>query len=110
MGYVTNTDTPPDDPADVGSSFTEHNQFNLFGCDLSTVHSSLYSSYVSGTSTTTSAPSTPSTTPVTSTTTSIGATQTKYGQCGGTGYTGPTTCATGSSCVAVSPPYYSQCQ
>ncbi|KAK4182100.1 fungal-specific transcription factor domain-protein [Podospora australis] len=34
----------------------------------------------------------------------------KYGQCGGNGYTGCTTCASGSTCVAVSPPYYSQCQ
>ncbi|KAK0630871.1 glycoside hydrolase family 61 protein [Bombardia bombarda] len=33
----------------------------------------------------------------------------KYGQCGGNGYTGCTTCGSGSTCVAVSPPYYSQC-
>jgi len=31
-----------------------------------------------------------------------------YGQCGGQGWTGATTCASGSSCV-VSNPYYSQC-
>ena len=31
-----------------------------------------------------------------------------YGQCGGTGYTGPTCCAAGSTCV-YSNPYYSQC-
>ncbi|KAA1469381.1 cellulase CEL6B [Dentipellis sp. KUC8613] len=31
-----------------------------------------------------------------------------YGQCGGQGWTGPTTCAAGSTCV-VSNPYYSQC-
>ncbi|KAJ7575111.1 endoglucanase [Mycena floridula] len=31
-----------------------------------------------------------------------------YGQCGGTGWTGPTTCAAGSVCVA-SNVYYSQC-
>ncbi|TFK71915.1 cellobiohydrolase I [Pluteus cervinus] len=36
-------------------------------------------------------------------------TQTKYGQCGGTGYNGPTECAAGSTCNAVSPPYYYQC-
>jgi cellulase len=34
----------------------------------------------------------------------------KYGQCGGNGYTGCTSCASGSTCVAVSPPFYSQCQ
>ncbi|KAI9681681.1 MAG: hypothetical protein M1822_007033 [Bathelium mastoideum] len=33
----------------------------------------------------------------------------QYGQCGGTGYSGCTTCASGFSCKAVSPPYYSQC-
>nr|ADN88317.1 cellobiohydrolase II [Neolentinus lepideus] len=31
-----------------------------------------------------------------------------YGQCGGTGWTGATTCASGSTCV-FSNPYYSQC-
>jgi len=31
-----------------------------------------------------------------------------YGQCGGQSWTGPTTCASGSTCV-VSNPYYSQC-
>jgi cellulase len=34
----------------------------------------------------------------------------QYAQCGGNGYTGPTTCASPYKCVAVSPPYYSQCQ
>ncbi|KAK4240610.1 glycoside hydrolase [Achaetomium macrosporum] len=38
-----------------------------------------------------------------------GCTVAKYGQCGGTGYTGCTNCASGSTCSAVSPPYYSQC-
>ncbi|TFK31803.1 cellobiohydrolase I [Crucibulum laeve] len=37
-----------------------------------------------------------------------GATQVKYGQCGGIGYTGPTVCASGSKCT-VSNQYYSQC-
>ncbi|KAG9077487.1 hypothetical protein FS749_010612 [Ceratobasidium sp. UAMH 11750] len=32
----------------------------------------------------------------------------KYGQCGGIGYTGPTTCASGSTCT-YSNDYYSQC-
>ncbi|KII86760.1 carbohydrate-binding module family 1 protein [Plicaturopsis crispa FD-325 SS-3] len=36
--------------------------------------------------------------------------QSHYGQCGGTGYTGPTTCASPYTCVAVSAPYYYQCQ
>jgi len=33
----------------------------------------------------------------------------RYGQCGGTGYTGCGSCVAGSTCSAVSPPYYSQC-
>jgi hypothetical protein len=32
----------------------------------------------------------------------------KYGQCGGTGYTGPTTCAVGSTCQKLND-FYSQC-
>ncbi|KAL2259697.1 hypothetical protein VTK26DRAFT_6535 [Humicola hyalothermophila] len=38
-----------------------------------------------------------------------GCTVQKYQQCGGTGYTGCTNCEAGSTCSAVSPPYYSQC-
>lgn len=41
-------------------------------------------------------------------TTTAGATQTKWGQCGGSGWTGPTVCAAGSTCSAGNP-YYSQC-
>ncbi|KAF6835548.1 endo-beta-1,4-glucanase D 5 [Colletotrichum plurivorum] len=33
----------------------------------------------------------------------------KYQQCGGTGFTGCTTCAAGSTCQAISPPHYYQC-
>lgn len=32
----------------------------------------------------------------------------KYGQCGGTGWQGPTSCEAGSTCTSSSP-YYSQC-
>lgn len=39
---------------------------------------------------------------------STGATQVVYGQCGGTGWTGPTVCAAGSTCT-YSSAYYSQC-
>ncbi|CAA7263710.1 unnamed protein product [Cyclocybe aegerita] len=42
------------------------------------------------------------------TTTAPAATQTKYGQCGGQGYTGPTACVSGSTCQTLNP-YYSQC-
>ncbi|KAF9484113.1 hypothetical protein BDN70DRAFT_197146 [Pholiota conissans] len=66
--------------------------------------------------TTTAPPTTtttkPTTTPTTvsTTTTAAGPTQTQWGQCGGNGYTGPTVCAGTFKCVAVSPPYYYQCQ
>ncbi|KAF8895475.1 hypothetical protein BD779DRAFT_731825 [Infundibulicybe gibba] len=61
---------------------------------------------------TTSAPTTthPTTTSTTPTTTAPVATQTQWGQCGGNGWAGPTTCASPFKCVAVSPPFYSQCQ
>jgi mannan endo-1,4-beta-mannosidase len=36
-------------------------------------------------------------------------TQSHWGQCGGTGYTGPTICAKGTTCTSVSPPWYYQC-
>jgi len=69
-----------------------------------------------GTTTTpTTAPTTPpvsgpgTTTNPTTTAPASGATQTHYGQCGGNGWTGPTVCASGTTCTAVSPPYYSQC-
>jgi hypothetical protein len=52
---------------------------------------------------------TPTTSTSTTTSSSSTATQTEYGQCGGIGWTGPTVCASGCTCKAVSPPYYSQC-
>ncbi|KAL7906609.1 carbohydrate-binding module family 1 protein [Trichoderma velutinum] len=42
------------------------------------------------------------------TTSSAAATQTKYGQCGGQGWAGPTACASGSTCTYQNA-YYSQC-
>jgi cellulose 1,4-beta-cellobiosidase len=44
----------------------------------------------------------------TTTATAPSATQTKYGQCGGQSWSGPTVCAAGSTCQSSSP-YYSQC-
>ncbi|PIL22330.1 hypothetical protein GSI_15018 [Ganoderma sinense ZZ0214-1] len=61
---------------------------------------------------TTTAPAStaPSSTAPSTTSSASGATQTQWGQCGGTGYTGATVCASPFTCVAVSPPYYYQCQ
>nr|AAU12274.1 cellulose binding iron reductase [Phanerodontia chrysosporium] len=118
VAYVVATTTKPSDPADVDSVIQEHDDFNFFGLDLSMAHSDSYSSYIGG-SVTTSAPASTTTHPtstshsstVISTTSSApSATQTEWGQCGGTGFTGPTVCASGLTCVAVSPPYYYQCQ
>lgn len=58
--------------------------------------------------TTTSSATATSKTSVTTTSSATGPLQTKWGQCGGTGYTGPTACVAGSTCV-VSNQYYSQC-
>ncbi|KAL7928298.1 carbohydrate-binding module family 1 protein [Trichoderma chlorosporum] len=57
---------------------------------------------------TTSKPTSTTPPPISKTTTSAGATQTKYGQCGGQGWTGPTVCASGSTCTFENS-YYSQC-
>ncbi|CAI7654959.1 hypothetical protein PCG10_002484 [Penicillium crustosum] len=54
------------------------------------------------------ATATPSTTPTTAAAGGGGATQTLYGQCGGTGWTGPTACASPATCSSANP-YYSQC-
>jgi cellulase len=95
---------------DIGSTF------NGTGSGGSGPSSSSTSSSISTTkssSTTTSKPATttsPTTTskPATTTTSSSGAAQTHWGQCGGTGYTGPSKCATPYKCT-FSNPYYSQC-
>ncbi|PPR00091.1 hypothetical protein CVT24_008993 [Panaeolus cyanescens] len=50
----------------------------------------------------------PTTTPPTSTTTANGAQQTRWGQCGGIGYTGPTVCQPPYTCT-FSNNWYSQC-
>ena len=59
------------------------------------------------TSTTTTQSSSTTTTPSTATTTYSGAGAPLYGQCGGTGYTGSTVCASGT--CKYSNPWYSQC-
>ncbi|KAG8760199.1 hypothetical protein FRC14_003753 [Serendipita sp. 396] len=59
------------------------------------------SSSIRSSSTTSLKPSTTTAIPI--------ATQTLYGQCGGTNYSGPTVCTTGATCVAISPPWYYQC-
>ncbi|KAJ7505258.1 hypothetical protein B0H11DRAFT_2339372, partial [Mycena galericulata] len=64
----------------------------------------------SSTITSTATSSTSSIMSITTTaTTTSGPTQTQYGQCGGTGFTGPTVCATPFTCKAISAPYYYQC-
>ncbi|KAG9043277.1 hypothetical protein FS837_009822, partial [Tulasnella sp. UAMH 9824] len=59
-------------------------------------------------STTTTTTSSKSSTTTTTTTTASGATQTHWGQCGGIGYTGPTTCESPYTCT-YSNDWYSQC-
>ncbi|KZT43365.1 hypothetical protein SISSUDRAFT_1057768 [Sistotremastrum suecicum HHB10207 ss-3] len=73
-----------------------------------TTTSSTSKSTSTTTSSSTKTTSTTSSTTKTTTSTASGATQTKYGQCGGIGWSGPTTCASGSTCT-VGNAYYSQC-
>ncbi|KAH7926681.1 carbohydrate-binding module family 1 protein [Leucogyrophana mollusca] len=82
IAYVANDDTPVIDPSNVASNFTEHDQMNFFGLDLSTAHSADYDTYWGA--------------------------QLEYQQCGGTGWTGSTICGYGLTCVYNSA-YYSQC-
>ncbi|KAH7908302.1 carbohydrate-binding module family 1 protein [Hygrophoropsis aurantiaca] len=82
IAYVASDDTPVDDPSNVASNFTEHDQMNFFGLDLSTAHSADYDTYWGA--------------------------QVEYGQCGGSTWTGPTVCGYGLTCE-YSSAYYSQC-
>ncbi|KAJ6559132.1 hypothetical protein DFH09DRAFT_1316892 [Mycena vulgaris] len=76
----------------------------------STTITSASTSTASSTSTIASSTSTTaSTTTASSTTTAAGPTATHFGQCGGTGYTGPTVCASPYTCTSISPPFYYQC-
>jgi len=75
----------------------------------STVTSSTTSVSGGTTSKPVTTPTTTTTSVATTTSAASGPAQTKYGQCGGTGWTGATTCVSGSTCSAVSPPYYYQC-
>ncbi|KAI0275209.1 glycosyl hydrolase family 61-domain-containing protein [Gloeopeniophorella convolvens] len=76
---------------------------------ISTVTSSSISSTTASSSTTSksSSSSTKSSTSSAPSSTQTGTVQ-KYGQCGGSSYTGPTTCISGTTCT-YSNPYYSQC-
>ncbi|KZT41821.1 hypothetical protein SISSUDRAFT_1126182 [Sistotremastrum suecicum HHB10207 ss-3] len=93
-----------------GGSSTSSSSSSTTSTTTSSSTKSTTTSTTSTTSTTTSSTtkSTSSTTTSTTTSSASGATQTKYGQCGGQGYTGPTVCASGSTCKSSSP-YYSQC-
>ncbi|KZW02447.1 carbohydrate esterase family 5 protein [Exidia glandulosa HHB12029] len=78
---------------------------------LTFVRNKLNAAISGGGSTTTGPTSTGGSTPPTSTVSTPAqpqATQAKYGQCGGIGWTGPTVCASGSTCVK-SNDWYSQC-
>ena len=75
----------------------------------STSTSSTSSSTSKSSTMSSSSKSTSTTKTSTSTSAAPAATQSHYGQCGGTGWTGPTVCATGTTCTSVSPPWYYQC-
>ncbi|KIJ36208.1 carbohydrate-binding module family 1 protein [Sphaerobolus stellatus SS14] len=104
---ATTSGAPTDVENNAASSSVTYSNIR-FG-DIGSTFSGTTGSSSSSTTTTTTTSTITTSTPTTSTTTSApGATQTKYGQCGGIGYTGPTACTSGSTCQAGNP-YYSQC-
>ncbi|CAL1705115.1 unnamed protein product [Somion occarium] len=99
IAYVASYTTKVSDPSDVDSDMQEHDDFNFFVAALKLQRQDHLQP----------CPLRPSTTaPATTTTSANGATQTAYGQCGGTGWTGPTSCAAGFTCTKYSD-YYAQC-
>jgi len=88
------------------SSSTSKTSSTSKSTSISTSKSSITTSKSS--TSTTKASSTTSKSTSTTTSGAPAATQTKYGQCAGTGYTGPTVCATGSTCT-FSSVWFSQC-
>ncbi|PPQ80595.1 hypothetical protein CVT25_001557 [Psilocybe cyanescens] len=108
-GSATGSNTPsnPNLFAPVTSTISTGKTFtyNPPAVSVSVITISLSGSTAPVTTTSTSPTTTTTTTP---TTTAGGAIQTQYGQCGGTGYTGPTACASPYKCT-YSNEYYSQC-
>ncbi|KAG8992748.1 hypothetical protein FRB90_000914 [Tulasnella sp. 427] len=78
------------------------------GTTATTTKTSSTTTKTGSTSTKTSTTTTKSSTKASTTTTASGSQQTHYGQCGGQGYTGPTTCQSPYTCT-YSNAYYSQC-
>lgn len=105
IGSTTNLNTPGNGSGGSSSSSGS-------GVSSTTVRSSSTTVRTSTTTTSTSARTTSTsvrTTLTTATTTQGGGpTQTKYGQCGGNGFTGPTACVSGSQCQKLND-WYSQC-
>ncbi|KAF8596527.1 concanavalin A-like lectin/glucanase, partial [Ceratobasidium sp. AG-I] len=86
---------------DIGSTYTGASGTTTTTTGVTSTSTSTSSSTTSRSSTTTS--SAPA-----STTSAVGGTAAHWAQCGGTGYSGPTVCATPYTCT-YSNPYYSQC-
>ncbi|KAF5869037.1 putative cellobiohydrolase i-i protein [Botrytis fragariae] len=67
------------------------------------------STYTGGSGSVPTVPGTTTSSSAPASTPTSGAGVAKYGQCGGTGWTGATACVSGTTCVVVNP-YYYQCQ
>ncbi|KAI0704899.1 hypothetical protein BC835DRAFT_1410239 [Cytidiella melzeri] len=94
---------PPSTVTSISSSASSSSISKTSSVPSTTISSSSsHSSSISSSSSVSSSASHSSSAP------SSGPTQVVYGQCGGSGWTGATICAAGSTCV-VSNPYYSQC-
>ncbi|KAF5351244.1 hypothetical protein D9756_008443 [Leucocoprinus leucothites] len=96
--------TSSGDPSDIEVSEAD-SSVTFSNIRLGDIGSTYTGSGSGGSSTTTT---TTTTTTSTTTTSAPGATQTKWGQCGGIGWNGPTACASGSTCKKQND-WYSQC-
>jgi len=103
MGWAIGADTPSN-PTDPGSAILQHTAFGQYGMILSSARSSKYNTWKSCTS---GGSPTSSTRPSSTSAAPTGTPVPKYGQCGGIGWKGSTTCASGSTCKKLND-HYSQ--
>ncbi|CAE6351689.1 unnamed protein product [Rhizoctonia solani] len=95
-------------PTDPGILFDLYGGYTSYTIPGPAVYVAGSSSGGGGSPTTTARPVTTTTTSAAPTTTATGPLIPKYGQCGGQGWTGGTTCVSGSTCTKLND-YYSQC-
>ena len=105
---ATATATASSTAVKVGSSTSSSVSVSTVGSSTTTTGGSTTTKSTTLTTTTKTGGSTSTATTATATATATG-TSTAYGQCGGSGYTGPTTCPSGYTCTYENE-FYSQCE